>query len=277
MEPLFTIPIAALPPNHPGGEIVCTTPRPRTYVLTFSSPPDNRMTTPFCRALLSALDVLEFGDHESGVVITTSAIPKFYSNGLDLEHAVATDGFWALLYEVWRRFLTFPMPTIALLNGHAFAGGLMLAMAHDYRLAPHPKGFLCVNELLFGAPLKPAMAAIFRTKLTPQVYRNLVLEARRFTGADAVEAGIADGLADEGVESALKFIDARGIEDKGKTGVYGVIKAEMYKDLVRMLKGPGLEAEDARFDAAQENERERKEFGKVWYEQWQRENQKAKL
>uniref|UniRef100_A0A0B7KLS3 Uncharacterized protein n=1 Tax=Bionectria ochroleuca TaxID=29856 RepID=A0A0B7KLS3_BIOOC len=179
MEPLFTIPIAALPPNHPGGEIVCTVPRPRTYVLTFSSPPDNRMTTPFCRALLSALDVLEFGDHESGVVITTSAIPKFYSNGLDLEHAVATDGFWALLYE--------------------------------------------------------------------------------------------------GVESALKFIDARGIEDKGKTGVYGVIKAEMYKDLVRMLKSPGLEAEDARFDAAQENERERKEFGKVWYEQWQRENQKAKL
>ena len=33
------------------------------------------------------------------------------------------------------------MPTIALLNGHAFAGGLMLAMHHDYRIMNPSKGF----------------------------------------------------------------------------------------------------------------------------------------
>ena len=280
MEPLFTIPIAPLG-AHPGGQIVCTSPKPAVYLLTFSSPPDNRLTTPFCRALLSALDVIEFGCYKPGVVITTSAIPNFYSNGLDLEHAIATDGFWALLYEVWYRFLTYPMPTLSLINGHAFAGGLMLATAHDYRLAPSPKGLLCLNELLFGAPLKPAMAALFRTKLSPLTYRTVVLEARRFTAQEAVEHGIVDGIARSApgvtpLDDALAFIEQRGLVDKAKTGVYGTLKAEMYKDLLAIFRGPGLEVEEARFDATQRAEDERKEFGRVWFEQWSKEN-KAKL
>lgn len=167
------------------------------------------------------------------------------------------------------------MPTVSLINGHAFAGGLMLATAHDYRLAPTPRGLLCLNELLFGAPLKPAMAAIFRTKLTPLAYRTVVLEARRFTAAEAVEQGIADGAAGS-LDDALKFIDERGLVDKAKTGVYGTLKAEMYKDLLAVLGGAGLDAEEARFDATQQAEGERKEFGKVWFEQWSKEN-KAKL
>lgn len=107
MATLFTVPIAPVPnTTHTGGTITVTQPSPRVYLLTFTSPADNRMTLPFCRALLSALDVLEFGGYEVGVLVTTSGIPKFYSNGLDLEHAVATEGYWAVLYEVWKRFLT---------------------------------------------------------------------------------------------------------------------------------------------------------------------------
>lgn len=105
MASLFTIPIPPIE-SHPGGSIVCTEPSPAVYLLTFISPPDNRLTAPFCRAFLSALDVLEFGSYQPGVVITTSGIPKFYSNGLDLKHAVETDGYWALLYQLWKRFLT---------------------------------------------------------------------------------------------------------------------------------------------------------------------------
>lgn len=104
-QPLFTV---AIPPcgAHPGGTITCTQPQPATYLLTFVSPPDNRLTTPFCRALLQALDIVEFGGYPPGVVITTSGIPKFYSNGLDLDHAMTTDGFWQLFYNLWIRFLT---------------------------------------------------------------------------------------------------------------------------------------------------------------------------
>lgn len=107
--PLFSIPIPPCGASHSGGAIVCTAPHPGVFALTWRSPPDNRQTTSFLRAMLTALDTLEFGPAAAGggVVVTTSAIPKFYSNGLDLAHAVATEGFWSLLYQVWRRLLTY--------------------------------------------------------------------------------------------------------------------------------------------------------------------------
>lgn len=169
------------------------------------------------------------------------------------------------------------MPTVALINGHAFAGGFMLATAQDYRLAPSPRGFLCVNEVLFGAPLKPAMSALFRTKYPATTYRNLVLEARRYSSADAVEAGIADGVA-AGVQDLLDFVDAKDLTSKPKSGVYGVLKTEMYHGLVDFLKSPGMELQEARFDDTQAGESDRLEFGKVWYEQWLKDKEtKAKL
>ncbi|KAK5997700.1 Enoyl-CoA delta isomerase 3 [Cladobotryum mycophilum] len=272
---LFSVPIPAFGP-HPGGAITVTEPSPAVYLLTFVSPPDNRLTTVVCRALLTALDLLEFGGYTPGVLITTSGIPKFYSNGLDLQHAIETEGFWALFYSLWLRFLTFPMPTVALLNGHTYAGGLMLSMSHDYRLAPSPKGFLCLNELLFGAPLKPAMAAIFRAKLpNPVTLRTVALEAKRFTGQEAVEFGLADQLA-TGLDDALKFVEERQLLEKPKKGVYGVIKEELYKDLIQELRGVGLEKEEKRYEEDRRREAERQEFGKVFVEQWKKEN-KAKL
>ena len=135
---------------------------------------------PFCQAILLALDIIETR-HEPGVVITTSGISKFYSNGLDLEHASFTPGFFPdSLYALWRRMLTFPMPTIALINGHAFAGALMLAMHHDYRIMNPHKGYLCLNEVELGVPLRPPMSSVFRQKVSPQTYRKLVLEAYRY-------------------------------------------------------------------------------------------------
>ncbi|KAG6015184.1 hypothetical protein E4U54_004018 [Claviceps lovelessii] len=273
-QPLFSVPI---PPcgNHPGGTITCTQPQPNIYLLTFVSPPDNRLTTAFCRALLQALDIVEFGGHPPGVVVTTSGIPKFYSNGLDLEHAIATEGFWQLFYDVWIRFLTYPMPTLALLNGHTFAGGLMLSQAHDYRLAPSPKGFLCLNEVLFGAPLKPPMAAIFRHRLTPQTYRTLALEGRRYTGPQAVEAGLADATAST-LQECLDFIAERQLLEKPKAGVYGVIKTELHSDLLRVLRKEGVARGEERFQEDQLREGERKEAGRLWVEKWAK-GEKAKL
>jgi Delta3-Delta2-enoyl-CoA isomerase len=195
-KPLFTVPIKPLK-AHVGGEIICTEPSPQVYLLTFASAPDNRLTPAFCAAMITALDLIELR-HPTGVVVTTSSITKFYSNGLDLELAMKTPNFTEdSLYPLFHRFLTFPMPTIALVNGHAFAGGFMLAMHHDYRVYSGARGYLCINELDFGAPLLPPMSGIFRAKLRPDVYRTTVLEARRWDAESALEAGIidrADGL-----------------------------------------------------------------------------------
>ncbi|KAH9909575.1 enoyl-CoA hydratase/isomerase family protein [Xylariomycetidae sp. FL2044] len=270
---LFTIPIPPLK-THVGGDIVCTTPAPQIYLFTWSSPPDNRITASFCSALMEALDVIEFG-HPPGVVITTSAISKFYSNGLDLQLALTTPGFMEnSFYALLRRFLTYPMPTVALMNGHTFAGGLMLAMHHDYRVFTGTKGYACVNELEFGAPLMPPMCSIFRIKFSPAVFRNVILEAHRFGAPAALEAGIVDAVGE--MDTALGLIEARNLLKKGTTGVYGRLKEEMYRESVALLDRKGNDAALAQEWGA--IEKKRKKNGAAWVKEWkQTQGQKAKL
>ncbi|EGX87967.1 enoyl-CoA hydratase/isomerase [Cordyceps militaris CM01] len=266
-SPLFSVPIGPCG-KHPGGTITCTEPRPQVYLLTWNSPPDNRLTTPFCKALLAALDVLEFGGYAPGVVVTTSSIAKNYSNGFDLEHTLSDkDVFFPFFYGLWVRFLTYPMPTVALMNGHGYAAGLMLAMAHDYRLAPTPRGFFCLPELTYGLPLTPAMASLFRHKLSPAALRDLALEAGQLSGQQIVDMGVADALA-ANQDDAWAFIAQRKLAEKAKSGVYGVIKGEVHKELIKELRGEGLVAEEKRHRDDGDKTAERVEFGKVWYEQW---------
>lgn len=113
--PSFVLPIA------PSGSITITEPAAKVYLLTFNSPPDNRLTPVFCDAFLLALDIVE-AKLPKGVVVTTSAIPKFYSNGLDYESAVTTRGFFQNhLYPLWRRLLTYaPHPPKASMPASAF-------------------------------------------------------------------------------------------------------------------------------------------------------------
>ena len=288
-EQLFTIPIA---PSgaHPGGSIECRVAAPQVYVLTWSSPPDNRLTSGFCAALREALDALEFGPWPAGVLVTTSAVPRFYSNGLDLETAIATPGFFEReLYPLWRRFLTYPMPTVALINGHCFAGGLMLAMHHDYRIYAASAGqdakgkirksHLCLNEVEFGMPLMPAMSSIFRIKTAPHVYRRLVLEAHRFDGPQALDAGLVDDVAADaasGIDAVLRLVQDRALTKKAATGVYGFLKAEMYRESVALLGA--TDAGTASFQALTAAEQKRKADGAKWFEEWKRSRaDKAKL
>ena len=288
-EQLFTIPIA---PSgaHPGGSIECRVAAPQVYVLTWSSPPDNRLTSGFCAALRAALDALEFGPWPAGVLVTTSAVPRFYSNGLDLETAIATPGFFEReLYPLWRRFLTYPMPTVALINGHCFAGGLMLAMHHDYRIYAASTGqdakgkirksHLCLNEVEFGMPLMPAMSSIFRIKTAPHVYRRLVLEAHRFDGPQALEAGLVDDVAADatsGIDAVLRLVQDRALTKKAATGVYGFLKAEMYRESVALLGA--TDGGTASFQALTAAGKKRKADGAKWFEDWKRSRaDKAKL
>ena len=236
--PLFVVQIPVTPPtlnaNVTGG-FVCTSPAPKVYLLTFNAPPDNRLTRDFNAAFLLALDILETR-YPKGVLITTSSIAKFYSNGLDYENAIKEPDFWSnSLYPLWKRLLAYPMPTLALVNGHAFAGGFMTAMMHDYRIMNPHKGYLCLNELDFGAPLRPAMATIFRVKLPNMAtFRNIVLESRRYGALEALKEGILDGVG--GLEETLAFISEMQLTQKAQSKSYGLIKEELYREVVADLE-----------------------------------------
>lgn len=103
------------------------------FILTMKNG-ENRFNTSFISAFFLALDnieqIREAEDAEPAALVTRGE-GKFYSNGLDLEHALSTPGFFDNYYlKLLVRMLTFPIPTVAALNGHTYAGGCMLALAH---------------------------------------------------------------------------------------------------------------------------------------------------
>ncbi|PCG97970.1 Crotonase, core [Penicillium occitanis (nom. inval.)] len=221
---LFSIPITST-----NGSFTCTVPsdakeNSTIYLLTFTSPADNRLIPEFLDSFLLALDILEH-NYPKGVLITTSGIQKFFSNGLDLESALSSPGY--------------PMPTIALINGHAFAGGFMISMYHDYRIQNPKRGFLCLNEIALGIPLTPPMRSIFMHKIQDgAIIRSMILEGKRFTAQEALEGKIVDGLGE--LPDAIEFVQKRGLLKIGASPSFVALKERLWAgvlDSIDNLKG----------------------------------------
>ena len=147
----------------------------------------------------------------------------------------------------------------------------MLAMYHDYRVFNPSRGFLCLNELDFGVPLKSPMSIIFKQKVPALTYRSLVLEAKRFGGQEALAAGIVDVLG--GLEEAIGFVKERKLTEKGKSGIYTLMKYEMYKETIATLDG--FEEEDKKERKLVRADDERKHVMEKRVAKWERNNKGA--
>jgi enoyl-CoA hydratase/carnithine racemase len=147
----------------------------------------NRFNRSFLNELNDALDTVEASAGPAALV-TTGGTEKFYSNGLDLAW-IAGDGQsegGAFVGDVMRflgRLMAFPVPTVAAINGHAFAAGAMMALAHDFRVMRADRGFLCLNEIDIHIPLAPGMSALVKNRLPATTLRDMVLTGMRIGGA----------------------------------------------------------------------------------------------
>ena len=103
--------------------------------------------------------------------------------------------FGRRMAEVHQRFLVLPCPTVAAVNGHAFAGGAFMALSCDYRIMREDRGWFSVSEVDVGVPVPAAMMGILQGKLPANTARDALLTGKRYTAEEAMAAGIADGKA----------------------------------------------------------------------------------
>tara|TARA_B100001113_G_scaffold349139_1_gene344076 strand:+ start:318 stop:1040 length:723 start_codon:yes stop_codon:yes gene_type:complete len=171
------------------------------YFLTMDAD-ENRWNTTFVREIADALDAIE-NDDGPGALITSSTNQKFYSNGLDLEWMQAPekhpDGgdrevFGEEFMYLMGRFITLPIPTICAINGHAFGAGFMFALSHDVRIMREDRGFICANEMQLGLPIPRPELALFKHKIPANSFFETVQLSKRWTGSDALKAGIIQGV-----------------------------------------------------------------------------------
>lgn len=172
------------------------------FVLTMTAG-ENRWNTTFTRAFAQALDDIEQSSGPAALV-TTSDNVKFFSNGLDLEWIGSAGdhpggdrtAFVSETMALFARMITFPMPTICAINGHAFGAGFMIALCHDERIMRQDRGFLCANELELGMTIPEPELALFRHKIPMPAFFQTVQLARRWNGPDALTAGIVQQVTD---------------------------------------------------------------------------------
>jgi Delta3-Delta2-enoyl-CoA isomerase len=207
---------------------------------------ENRWNTTFVRAFADTLDEVA-ASTGAAALVTTSASEKFFSNGLDLDwvrdpaaHPAAGDRapFADEFMKLMARIITFPIPTIAAINGHAFGAGFMLALCHDVRLMRADRGFICANEMQLGLTIPAPELALFRHKLPLNVFFETVQLARRWTGPDALAAGIVQATA--GVDELLVSAQRRAAELAplgSNRKLYGGQKEAIYGENA-ILNGP---------------------------------------
>ena len=75
--------------------------------------------------------------------------------------------------QLLTRLLTFPLPTMAVINGHTFAGGLFLALAHDFRTMRADYGFMCLSEINLDFPIPEGFTDFLRATLPPNTLREI--------------------------------------------------------------------------------------------------------
>ena len=181
------------------------------FVLTMDDG-ENRWNTTFVHEFSAMLDEIEKSEGPAALV-TASSDPKFFSNGLDLEwlgsegeHRGGDRGvFGADFMNLMGRIITFPIPTVAAISGHAFGAGFMCALCHDVRVMREDRGFACANEMELGMRIPDPELALFRHKIPANAFFETVQLARRWTGPDALAAGIVQKIAplDDVIGSAV--------------------------------------------------------------------------
>jgi Delta3-Delta2-enoyl-CoA isomerase len=197
---------------------------------------ENRFTWDWLRTVHALLE--KVSQAPAPVALITVADGKFWSNGLDLDRLVAhpdeTPAYLAGVQGVLSRILTLPIPTVAAIQGHAFAAGAMLALAHDWRTMRADRGFFCLPEVDLGIPFTVGMDALIRSKLGPSTALEAMTTGRRYGGADAAAAGIVSVAvsADRVLAGALEI--ARPLATKAGPAL-GTIKQRMYADVASRL------------------------------------------
>jgi enoyl-CoA hydratase/carnithine racemase len=198
---------------------------------------ENRFSPEWLTTVHSLLDTIL--DNPGPAALVTTGNGKFYSNGLDLEwllsHTDAAERYVTDVHTLFARLLTFPIPTVAALNGHAFGAGAMLAMAHDFRMMRADRGYFCFPEADINIPFTPGMAALVQSKLTPTAAVASMTTGRRFGGPEARDLGLVDDIASDAelLDRASELVRALAGKDRA---TLGAIKSTMFDPAVAALR-----------------------------------------
>jgi enoyl-CoA hydratase len=165
-------------------------------VLTLDRAPVNAIELGLLGDARAALDELE---KSAARALVVTGAGTCFSAGVDLkvvptygreQQRAMVEGINGLA----ARLYSLPIPCVAAVNGHAIAGGLVLALACDYRIAVDNGAAIGLTEARAGIPFPAVAMALVRGELPPPVARRLLLVSLNVSPEDALRDGIVDEI-----------------------------------------------------------------------------------
>lgn len=206
----------------------------------------NAMDPEFCEGIAARFAALE---RSGAAAVVLTGRGRIFSAGVDLVRAL--DGgpayFRRLLPALSKAFEAVffaPFPVIAAINGHAVAGGCVLACCADRRMMANKSGRVGVPELSVGLPFPTLAMEIMRFAVSRHHLQEIILSASTYPPQDALHRGLIDelvdppGLLDRAVVAAQHFI---------------AIRPEAFNIAKRQIRQPVADrykSEAARFESA---------------------------
>ena len=158
----------------------------------------NALDVEFCEALTTQLTALKSSPTRAVGLIGAGHI---FSAGVDLlrlldEEATYLQAFLPALITMFETVFFHPQPVVAAVNGHAIAGGCILACAADHRVMSRSPGRIGVPELLIGVPFPMVALEILRSVVAPPQLHTLVYGGATYTPEEARHLGLIDALVE---------------------------------------------------------------------------------
>jgi enoyl-CoA hydratase len=178
--------------------MIAVTERDGIAIVTLAHGKANAMDIEFCAAVTKAFVKLK-GAKAHAVVLTGQ--DDMFSAGVNLIRA--RDGgppyirkFLPVLNRMFDTVFNFPKPVVAAINGHAIAGGCVLACCADRRLMARGAGRMGVTELLVGLPFPALAFEVMRFVAAPQDFPSLLYSGATFPPDEAWDRGLIDEIVD---------------------------------------------------------------------------------
>jgi enoyl-CoA hydratase/carnithine racemase len=190
------------------------TPQPHLLLVTLDHPPANALNTQMGRDLFDLWQRLAIDPEEVRCVVLTGGGDRIFCAGADLkERKGMSEETWVRQHEVFERaywaLIDCPVPVVAAINGHAYAGGLELALACDFAYAV-PTARFALTEVTLG--IMPGGGG---TQTLPRIAgerraKEVILSGRPFSAEDALAWGVVNRLcpAAELIPAALDIAGA---------------------------------------------------------------------
>jgi enoyl-CoA hydratase len=204
-------------------------------VLRLARPPVNALDLELVQAI--GAGVSEAVDSGARALVLTGA-GSCFSAGIDMKVAPTYDARQRrdsveAINAMVAAICAPPLPVLAAVNGHAFGGGLVIALACDVRLATRGDYKLALNEVAAGVPFPAGPLAVVRAELDPSVMRDLCLTGRSVGPEQALALRVLDEIVEpqelllRARERALQLAELRA---------YAALKVQVRGPLIAELE-----------------------------------------